>query len=56
MVPGYIGRIAWIDLTEETITDQALEERIARKYLEGIGLGAYLPYPNLSPYTDPYDP
>lgn len=56
MVPGYAGRIAWIDLTEGTVTDQVLEEEIARKYLGGKGLGAYLLYNNVSPDTDPYAP
>jgi len=54
MVPGYAGRIAWIDLTEGTVTDQVLEEEIARKYLGGKGLGAYLLYRSMGPHTDPY--
>lgn len=54
MVSGYAGRIAWIDLTEETITDRVLEEEIARKYLGGKGLGAYLLYRSMGPHTDPY--
>ncbi len=56
MVPGYAGRIAWVDLTEGAVTDQVLEEEIARNYLGGKGLGAYLLYRSLPPNTDPYDP
>ena len=35
MVPGYAGRIAWIDLTEEMVDIQELNEEIASKYLGG---------------------
>jgi aldehyde:ferredoxin oxidoreductase len=56
MLSGYAGRIAWIDLTDETISVQELEEDIARKYLGGKGLGAYLLYGHLPPHTSPYDP
>jgi aldehyde:ferredoxin oxidoreductase len=53
---GYAGKIAWIDLTEESIKVEVLEEAVARKYLGGKGLGAYFLYRNLRPHTDPYDP
>jgi aldehyde:ferredoxin oxidoreductase len=51
---GYSGKIAWVDLKEEKICIEELKEEIARKYLGGKGLGAYLLYNNLSPHTDPY--
>ena len=53
---GYAGKIAWIDLTKENVKVEELEEAVARKYLGGKGLGAYLLYQNLSPNTHPYDP
>ena len=53
---GYTGKIAWIDLTEGKVTTEELKEEVARKYLGGKGLGAYLLYHNLNPGTDPYDP
>jgi aldehyde:ferredoxin oxidoreductase len=53
---GYAGKIAWIDLTKENVKVEELEEAVARKYLGGKGLGAYLLYKNLSPNTHPYDP
>ncbi len=53
---GYSGKIAWIDLKEGKVRIEELTEEIARKYLGGKGLGAYLLYRNLSPHTDPYDP
>jgi len=56
MLSGYAGKIGWVNLTEETVNVKDLEEEIARKYLGGKGLGAYLLYNNLSPNTDPYAP
>jgi aldehyde:ferredoxin oxidoreductase len=56
MFKGYAGRIAWIDLTDGTVSVQELEEALAKKYLGGKGLGAYLLYSHLRPNTDPYDP
>ena len=54
MVPGYTGKIGWIDLTEEMVDIHELDEEIARKYLGGKGLGAYLLYRSMRPHTDPY--
>ncbi len=53
---GYAGKIACIDLTTGKVTTEKLTEEIARKYLGGKGLGAYLLYNRLKPGTDPYDP
>ena len=56
MFSGYAGRIAWVDLTQKKVGVEELGEGIARKYLGGKGLGAYLLYRSLEPHTDPYDP
>ena len=56
MLSGYAGKIGWIDLTDGTIRVDELEERVARKYLGGKALGAYLLLRHLQPKTDPYDP
>jgi len=56
MLSGYAGKIGWIDLSKGTTRIENLEEEIARKYLGGKGLGAYLLYNNLGPNTDPYAP
>ena len=56
MVSGYAGKIVWIDLNNGKVKIEKLKEEIARKYLGGKGLGAYLLYCSLHPHTDPYDP
>ena len=52
---GYAGKVAYIDLTESKVRVETLKEEVARKYLGGKGLGAYLLYKLLKPKTDPYD-
>lgn len=56
MLKSYAGKIAWIDLSNNAIRIEALDEPIARKYLGGKGLGAYLLYKYLPAKTDPLDP
>ena len=56
MIAGYAGKIGCIDLTDGTIRVDDLEESVARKYLGGKGLGAYLLYSHLKPDIEAYDP
>ncbi len=56
MLAGYAGKIAWVDLAKGTGEALELKEGIAKKYLGGKGLGAYLLYRHLKPHIDPYDP
>ncbi|MEJ2100584.1 MAG: aldehyde ferredoxin oxidoreductase family protein [Desulfobacterales bacterium] len=56
MLKSYAGKIAWIDLSNNAIRIEALDEQVARKYLGGKGLGAYLLYKYLPAKTDPLDP
>ena len=56
MLAGYTGKIGWIDLTRATTETKDLDEDIARKYLGGKGLGAYLLYRHLKPDTNPLGP
>ena len=56
MRSGYAGKIGWVDLTQGTIRIDDLEENVARKYLGGKAMGAYLLLRHLRPKTDPYAP
>ena len=56
MIEGYAGRIGWVDLTEEQVDLRELDKDVARKYLGGKALGAYLLYKHLRPHTDPLGP
>ena len=56
MLSGYAGKIAWVDLTEKSVRIQELDESLARKYLGGKGLGAYLFITHQKVDTDPLGP
>ncbi len=56
MLSGYAGKMGWIDLTQGTARVSDLEPGLAKKYLGGKALGAYLLLRHLQPKTDPYDP
>ena len=40
MTPGYMGKILWVDLSNTTLTDEALDPDLARRFVGGYGLGA----------------
>jgi aldehyde:ferredoxin oxidoreductase len=49
-------RILWVDLSKRETREEALDERTARKYLGGYGLGARLLYDRQRPGVDPLGP
>jgi aldehyde:ferredoxin oxidoreductase len=56
MLAGYAGKIGWVDLAEGTTRIDDLDEDMARKYIGGKAMGAYLLLRHLPPKTPPYDP
>jgi aldehyde:ferredoxin oxidoreductase len=53
---GYMGKILRINLTNGKITEEPLEESIARKFIGGRGLGAHILFNELKPGIDPLGP
>ena len=53
---GYMGKILRINLTNGKITEEPLEESVARKFLGGRGLGAYILFNEVKPGIDPLGP
>jgi aldehyde:ferredoxin oxidoreductase len=53
---GYAGQILKIDLNTGNIVKQKLDPDIARKFLGGIGLSAWLLSENVKPNTDALSP
>lgn len=53
---GYTGKILWVDLSKNTITEEEPGEDIYRKYLGGYGLGVYYIYTRIKPNCDPLGP
>ena len=52
---GYANRIAVVNLTERKVTNEPIDEEIARKYIGGRGMGVYYVYKN-GPKIDPLSP
>ncbi|MGB9887410.1 MAG: aldehyde ferredoxin oxidoreductase family protein [Moorellales bacterium] len=53
---GYLGKALWVDLTNGTMEEQVLDDRLMRNFLGGYGLGARLLYSRMKPGTDPLGP
>ncbi len=53
---GYAGKLLRVDLTTETVTSEPLDEAVARAYIGGRGIGAYLAYREMAPNVDPFSP
>ena len=39
MPGGYLGRLLWVDLTRGRLSDETLDEGLARKFIGGYGIG-----------------
>jgi len=53
---GYLGRILWINLSNNGIKEEIVPEEIYKKYLGGYGLGVYYIYTRIKPRCDPLGP
>lgn len=56
MVGGYMGKFLWVDLSQGSIREEALDERIARDFIGGYGLGARMIYDHQKAGIDPLGP
>jgi aldehyde:ferredoxin oxidoreductase len=56
MARGFMGRILNVDLTTGRLTDEPVDESLARRFLGGYGLGAKLLYDRMKPGVDPLGP
>ena len=53
---GYQGKILWVDLSKNQITEETPDDEIYKKYLGGYGLGVYYIYNRIKPKCDPLGP
>jgi aldehyde:ferredoxin oxidoreductase len=56
MVYGYMGRVLWVDLSQGSIREEALDEKITRDFIGGYGLGARIIYSHQQGGIDPLGP
>ena len=55
-MPGYMGKILFVDLSNRTITEEVLEEKLCRDYIGGYGIGARILYSRQKAGVDPLGP
>ena len=53
---GWIGKILWIDLSKQKISEIIPEPEILKKYIGGRGLGIYYLNKLIDPKCDPFSP
>jgi len=53
---GCMGKILWVDLSKEEIKEETLDEKTARNFLGGYGLGAKILFDRQKPGVDPLGP
>jgi len=56
MAHGFMGKILWVDLSKGTLNEEPLDEKVAREYLGGYGLGARILFDKMKPGVDPLGP
>ena len=56
MPSGYMGKILWVNLSDETFKEEELPDEIYRQYIGGYGLAAKIIYDNLPIKADPLGP
>ena len=52
----YMGKILMVDLSNQTMTEEAIPDHVYEQYLSGMGLGAYILYNRMPAGADPLGP
>jgi aldehyde:ferredoxin oxidoreductase len=53
---GYAGKVAFVDLTSGSVTNESLPEQVYRSFIGGAGLGAKILYDRMKAGVDPLGP
>ena len=56
MKKPYMGKILLVDLSNQTMTEETIPDRVYEQYLSGMGLGAYILYNSIPAGADPLGP
>jgi aldehyde:ferredoxin oxidoreductase len=52
----YMGKILMVDLSNQTMMEEAIPDHVYKQYLSGMGLGAYILYNRIPAGADPLGP
>jgi hypothetical protein len=56
MIPGYMGKILWVDLTTGKIKIETPDDQLYRDYVGGYGIGVRMLYDRMKPGADALGP
>jgi aldehyde:ferredoxin oxidoreductase len=56
MIPGYMGKILWVNLSTGNIKKETPDDSLYKNYIGGYGIGARLLYDRMKPGADPLGP
>ena len=56
MTNGFMGKMLWVDLTTKDIKEEPIDEKMARSYLGGYGIGAKILFDRMPAGIDPLGP
>jgi aldehyde:ferredoxin oxidoreductase len=56
MANGFMGKMLWVDLSQQTLKEEPLDEKTGRDFLGGYGLGARVLFSRQKPGVDPLGP
>lgn len=56
MIPGYMGKILWVDLTTGKITVEEPDDSLYREFVGGYGIGAKILYDRMKPKAEVFSP
>ncbi len=56
MTAGYVGKICFVDLSNEEIREEKLDEQMARDFIGGYGIGARILFEHQKAEVDPLGP
>lgn len=56
MIPGYMGKLLFVNLSTGEIKEETPDESFYRKYVGGYGIGARILYDRMKPGADPLGP
>ena len=53
---GYMGKILRVDLTSKKVTEEKLDESLARNFIGQVGIGVKIAYNEIPPGVKATDP
>jgi aldehyde:ferredoxin oxidoreductase len=56
MARGFMGKMLWVDLSENKLKDEVLDEGLGRQFIGGYGLGAHILFSRQKAGIDPLGP